>query len=248
VDMAMSHSPEPVIWIVRSDGALLSLTFNPENGTVAWARHDSDGDAFEAVTTVPNGSYEVPFFVVRRTVNGATKRYVEYLPQRSVTNVFLDCAVAKTQASSSTITGLGHLEGRTVGVLADGTYRGTCVVAGGQVTFTGGAATNVVAGLPIVADWEPLDFPQARDRVKVVATVGVEYRQNPPVADPAAGLRIGPDAAGAQASDIRKFSDARDGVLRVAVDRSYGPGARVFLRHTQPFPLEIRGVTREVRA
>jgi hypothetical protein len=249
VDMAYASSPDSVIWIVRSDGALLSLTFIPDQGIWGWARHDTDGDTFEAVTVIPDGTRDVPFFVVKRTVNSQTKRYVEYLATRAPaslsTSVFLDCAKTQTIASGNTVSNLSHLQGRTVGVLADGLYRGTYVVGvSGAVTFTGAAATTVVVGLPIVADFESLDLPAGRTKQKIVKQVGLEYRLNPTVTDPAAGVKFGPDAD--HLSDIRKFSDARDGVLRMPIDSGYNPGGRCFLRHTQPYPLEIRGITREV--
>lgn len=248
VDMAYAKEPLSIVWLVRSDGALLSLTFLREQQLWAWARHDTGGDVVEAVTSVPNGSEDVLFLIVKRAINGATKRYVEMLATRSPTSVstgvFLDCAKTVTQASSNTTTGLSHLEARTVGVLADGTYRGTYTVSGGSVTFTGAAATTVVVGLPITADFESLDFPEGRIRKKIVSQVGVEYRLNPAVTDTAAGVQIGQDLS--TLSDIRKFSDAQNDTLFVPVDASYNPGGRCALRHTQPFPLEIRGITRVI--
>jgi hypothetical protein len=245
VDMAYAQSPEPIIFFVRSDGALITLTAVPELGVWGWARHDTDGDTFESVTVVPDGTRDVPFFVVKRTINGATKRYLEYLAPRS-SGVFLDCSTTKTQASSNVITGLSYLEAESVGVVADGTYRGAYTVSGGQVTFSGAAATVVTVGIPIQADWESLDFPQARDLVKTVTAVGVEFRSQAAYSDPAAGISLGPDSA--HLSDIRKFSDARGETLVVPIDTGYAPGARCFVRHTQPYPLEIRGITREVEA
>lgn len=248
VDMAYAKEPLSIIWLVRSDGALLSLTFIREQQLWAWARHDTGGDVVEAVTSVPNGSEDVLFLIVKRTINGATKRYVEMLATRSPTSVsagvFLDCAKTVTQASSNTTTGLSHLEARTVGVLADGTYRGTYTVSSGSVTFTGAAATTVVVGLPITADFEPLDYPEGRVRKKIVSQVGIEYRLNPAVTDPAAGVQLGQDLS--TLSDIRKFSDAQNDTLFVPIDASSNPGGRCALRHTQPFPLEIRGVTRVI--
>ncbi len=248
VDLAYAASPDSVIWIVCDDGALLSVTLIPEHKVWAFARHDSGGDKFEAVTCIPDGTRDVPFFVVARTIGGATKRYVERLASRTPVSasvaVFFDSAKSYTIAAGNTVTGLSHLEGRTVGVLADGTSRGTYVVAAGAVTFTGAAATTVVVGLPIEADFGSLDFPQGRTKHKKVARVGLEYRLNPATADPAAGVKFGQDET--HLSDVRKLSDARDGVLEVPVDSGYNPGGRCFLRHSMPFAIEIRGVTRKV--
>jgi hypothetical protein len=51
---------------------------------LAWARHDTDG-FFESVTIVPEGNEDIPYFIVRRTINGVTKRYVEKFNSRYIT-------------------------------------------------------------------------------------------------------------------------------------------------------------------
>jgi hypothetical protein len=256
VDMAYQKAPLSVVWLVRSDGALLSLTVNREGQMSAWARHDTGGDVVEAVTVIPNGAEDVLFLIVKRTINGATKRYVEMMASRfpaSVSvGVFLDCAKTQTIASSNTVSGLSHLEARTVGVLADGTYRGTYTVASGALTFTGPAATMVTVGLPITADFESLDYPEGRTGKKIVSQVGVEYRLMPSFADAnpvptgvtAAGVLAGGDLS--HLGGTRKFSDAQENVLFVPVESGWNPGGRVTIRHTQPFPLEIRGITRAI--
>jgi hypothetical protein len=250
VDWAYADEPHSVVWAVRADGALLSLTIIREHGIAAWARHDTEGDVFEAVTAVPDGARDVPFFIVQRTINGQTKRYVERMatrePATAAAGVFLDCAVTQTIAAGNAVSNLSHLEGRTVAVLADGTYRGTYAVAAGAVTFTGAAATTVTVGLPITYDFEALDYPAGRTKQKKVARVAVEYRQHPPVADTTIGVQLGDDVS--RLSGTRRFSDAREeGLLEVPIDAAYNPGGRCFLRYTAPFPLEIRGITREVR-
>ena len=50
-------------WVVRSDGALLSLTYIKEQQMLAWARHDTDG-VFESVTVIPEGNEDVPYFFI----------------------------------------------------------------------------------------------------------------------------------------------------------------------------------------
>jgi hypothetical protein len=36
--------PHHIVWIVRSDGTLLSLTYDRATQTIAWAQHETDGD------------------------------------------------------------------------------------------------------------------------------------------------------------------------------------------------------------
>lgn len=79
-------TPQSVVWAVRSDGTLLGLTYLPEHEVVGWHRHDTDG-AFEDVCVVPEGAEDAVYVVVRRTIGGQTKRYIERFASREWSNV-----------------------------------------------------------------------------------------------------------------------------------------------------------------
>jgi hypothetical protein len=81
-DWAYSQEPDSIVWLVRSDGALLSMTYQREQQVVAWARHDTVGGEFESVAVIAEGSRDVPYAVVKRQINGQTVRYIEYLDAR----------------------------------------------------------------------------------------------------------------------------------------------------------------------
>src|SRR4051812_6123604 len=78
VDLAFSKAPFPFVWMVSSDGTLLGLTYIPEQQLGAWHRHDTDG-LFESCAVVAEGSEDVLYVVVQRTVGGVSVRYVERL-------------------------------------------------------------------------------------------------------------------------------------------------------------------------
>lgn len=96
VDWDFAQSPNSIVWCVRSDGILLGLTYLPEFDIYGWHRHDTDG-VVENVCVVPEGSEDRVYLVVRRTINGATKRYIErmasrfYDPLRPQDAYFVDC-------------------------------------------------------------------------------------------------------------------------------------------------------------
>ena len=69
VDWAYAKVPHGVVWAVRDDGALLSLTYLPEQQVVAWCRHDTDGK-FESVAAVPEDDETAVYFVVCRDIEG----------------------------------------------------------------------------------------------------------------------------------------------------------------------------------
>ena len=86
VEMAYQEEPLAIIWCVRGDGQLIALTYQREQEVVAWHRHIiggvfGTGDAVvESVAVIPtdDSEYEL-YMIVKRTINGATARYVEYL-------------------------------------------------------------------------------------------------------------------------------------------------------------------------
>lgn len=90
VDWAFASEPHSILWVVRSDGALLSLTYVPEQSMAAWARHDIDGGLCESVAVKPEGTEDSVWLVVNRDGH----RHLERLAYREFTDlrhaIFLD--------------------------------------------------------------------------------------------------------------------------------------------------------------
>lgn len=113
VDWAYQQVPDSIVWAVRSDGTLLALTYIREQDILAWHRHDLAGGFVESVCTIPEGEEDALYLLVRRTINGATKRYIERLNTRViddvVDSVFMDCAKSfdgrHTGATTMTLSG-----------------------------------------------------------------------------------------------------------------------------------------------
>lgn len=86
--------PHPIIWMAREDGILLGLTFVPEQNLVAWHRHDFQNGFVEDVCQSDDRVY----FVIRRTINGVTTRYIERLHNRITapitSSIFVDASVS----------------------------------------------------------------------------------------------------------------------------------------------------------
>ena len=80
-DMSFAKAPIPVVWMVSSNGKLLGLTYVPEQQLGAWHQHDTDG-LFESVACVSEGDDDVTYCVIKRTVNGQSKRYIERMGTR----------------------------------------------------------------------------------------------------------------------------------------------------------------------
>lgn len=177
VDWALQQQPDNITWACRSDGMLLGFTYHEEHDVSAWTRQITDG-SFESVAVIPGDIQDMAYFIVNRTINGNTKRYVEMLTIRNVTDKTtffgVDCGATQTYSpATTTVSGLSFLEGETVQVLADGiAYKKT--VSSGSITLNK-AATLVHVGLPF--DWfiKPMqiDLGQTADRKKSIGSIGI---------------------------------------------------------------------------
>lgn len=131
VDMAYQQEPESILYLPRADGVMATLTIDRDQDVVGWARQTTDG-LFESVASVPTSTGEQVWAIVNRTVGGVTKRYIE----RFTSGVNVDCGVTATSGpGAATWSGLAHLEGKTVDIVADGVVMQPQVVASGQVTI-----------------------------------------------------------------------------------------------------------------
>lgn len=163
VDSAQTKAPYPVLWFVSSSGKLLGLTYIPEQQVAGWHQHDTPGD-FESIAAVREGYETVLYAVIRRDIDGSSVRYVERMRSRAFSTAadafFVDAGVYYNGAAIDVVTsGLAHLEGETVSILADGAVcPQQTVTSGGLPDPLPVEAETIVIGLPIVADIETLPF------------------------------------------------------------------------------------------
>jgi hypothetical protein len=333
--------PHSIGWAVRSDGTMIGLTYLREHEVSGWHRHDTgDGDLFEDVAAVPEGDEDAVYVIVKRTINGATKRYVERFATRRISDIaeanFLDSSLAYdgTNATATTLTlsggttwsntedltltasasifvagdvgnryvidngddtvtvevlaytsgtvvtvraianvptslrataratwakavdqisGLGHLEGRTVGVLGDGN-----VVANGleddPIVVTAGAITlprpyvKIRVGLPIVAEIQTLDIdiPEGGtliERKKRINRVNL-------LVESSRGIRAGTTGSSANLREFKQRTTEamgeptalRTGVVEIPITAEWTNGGSVIVRQNDPLPLTILSI------
>jgi hypothetical protein len=94
VDWAYQECPLDCVWAVRNDGTLIGLTYLKEQQVAAWHHHDTQG-TYESVCAVSEGNEDVLYTVVKRTMNGVVKRFIERFDTRLITDIsdafFVDC-------------------------------------------------------------------------------------------------------------------------------------------------------------
>lgn len=161
VDMAYQQDPNSIVWGARSDGVLVGLTYDQELGrsdVYGWHLHPLVNGFVESVETMPSpdGTSDDLWMIVRRVINGQTVRYVEWLEpplndEQDQTDAFyVDAGLSYRGAPVSTVSGLGHLEGQTVDVLADGATHPQVMVSGGKIDLQR-AGSVIHVGLPAPA-------------------------------------------------------------------------------------------------
>lgn len=260
VEWALAAEPHQVIWAARDDGLLLGFTYMREHDVYAWHRHVTDG-LVESVTTVTEadgfGGYEdAVWLIVNRTVNGQTRRYLERMAGRTFPTIadawFVDCGlVYDGDSPASEVSGLDHLEGKTVAILGDGSVVPSQVVTGGAVTLDG-SYNKVIVGLPYTADLETLNLelatqngPTAQGQMKKIGQVTVRVKE-------ARGLSVGlHQAAPAEVKQrtqetlgtaLQPFS----GDWQISVPSEWNRDGRIFVRQRYPLPATILDLIPEV--
>lgn len=168
-EIAYQQEPQSIVWAVRNDGVLAGLTYERDQEVVGWHRHTLGGSfgtgsavaESAACIPAPDGTRDEAWLVVKRTINGTTVRYIEYMTKlfddddAQEDAFFVDCGLTYDGAAVTTIAGLDHLEGETVAVLADGATHPDCAVASGQITLDRPASV-VQAGLAYRSDGQML--------------------------------------------------------------------------------------------
>ena len=153
---AYQQEPESIVWALRSDGTLLGLTYRREEEVVGWHKHTiggvfGSGQAIvESIAPLPTdtGNDDL-YLIVKRTINSQTKRYVEVLKPfdfGSVTTAafFVDSGLAYSGSAVTSLSGLYHLEGQSVAILANGATHPDETVSGGGITLDYSSTTAAV--------------------------------------------------------------------------------------------------------
>jgi len=166
-DLGMQTVPNSIVWCVREDGEIALFIYDSKEQITSWSRVVTDGE-FESVAIVPGDPEDEVWVSVKRAFDGvdqgADKRYIEYFSVQDFgTDVddayYVDCGITYDSTAATTITGLDHLEGESVYVLADGAIQSAKTVTSGDITIA--SASTVQAGLPFTAQLKtmPLSLP-----------------------------------------------------------------------------------------
>jgi hypothetical protein len=255
--MAYQQEPNQIIWCVRTDGQLIALTYQREQQVVAWHRHIfggsfSSGNAVcESVAALPtdDNEYQV-WIIVKRTINGATKRYVEYLHTFDFDETdnadfnFLDSQLSYSGSPVTSISGLSHLEGQTVAILADGATHPRKTVTSGSISLDR-SASKVKIGLPYTSLLQTMRLDagsqDGTSQAKTKRIFDITLRIYESI-----GIEVGPDLNNMERIPFRSSATLMDqaipvftGDKEIEFRGNYETDGYVYVRQDQPLPLTI---------
>jgi len=259
----VQRQPDTRVHAVLNDGTVRVLIYDPTEEEKAWVKVETDG-VVEDVCVLPGQTgatvaEDLVFYVVRRTINGATVRYLERWAMEDEcwggdVCKLVDSHVTGTNALAvAEISGLGHLVGETVCVWGGGADLGTGTVdANGKVALSASFRGNWVAGLSYTARFKSTKLAYAAqlgsalNQKKRVVRLGVVLANAH-----SQGLRYGRDFTTMRDLPMTyKGQTATEPVVRVAHDDAqfafpgeWNTDSRLCLEAASPRPVTILGVT-----
>ena len=288
--MAYAQAPHSLALVLLEDGRVAVLTYKREQDVVGWGRWVMGGTfssgiaVVEDIAVIPgnNGAGQVQdsterdeiWVVVKRTINGATKRYIEVLeedfegPDRNnfeteasyeaalLTDMedmyYADSIITYDSTATSTISNLTHLEGETVKVLADGAVHPDRTVSSGTITLDNDASV-VQVGLGYHHDLETLKLDVGNPAGSAVGK-DKRLREVTLVLHETGALTIGAERDNLKEESLREVSDAMDtavplftGEFVAEIEGDFETDPRVIIRQDEPTSFNLLAMVADLR-
>ena len=265
-EFAYQQEPDSVVWCVREDGVLLGMTYRREEEVVAWHKHEIGGTytgthnslssatyahgMVESIATLPTDTGEDELYmIVKRTISGATKRYVERLKTfdfgtTTLAAHFVDSGLSYSGSSITNVSGLNHLKGQTVSILGNGASHPDKTVTDGAITADF-ALTTAAIGLGYTSKLQTLRIEAgsvdgtSQGKPKRIHNIVLRLFRT-------VGIEVGSDVTNVDRIAFRDSSmDMDEAVPLFTGDKDIEfPGgfeddAKLYVQQTQPLPMTI---------
>ena len=233
-EMDYQQSPHNVLWMILDDGDMATMTREIDQEVSAFALQQTDGE-YENVAVIqssnPTDGGEV-WFVVQRTIDGSEKRFIELMQpfdwgSDDADQFYVHSGLTYDGASTTSLSGLEHLEGESVSVWAGDTFE-THTVSGGAITLDS-ASTQAIVGLPYESTLVmlPLEIPSSigsgqRTRQRINNAIVRVYDTR--------SINVGPEG------DVKdqNLTEMTTGDIEVHVDFGYGYGEQLEVTSDEP--------------
>lgn len=259
--LAYAQNPDSVVWHVMEDGTCAGMTYEREQQVIAYHRHvfggvfGSGAAVVESVATIPSSTRDETWFVIKRTIDGGTVRYVERLSEGlSETGdkedaTFLDSFLSYSGSATSTLSGLGHLEGETVKVWGGGAYLGEYTVDTGAIDLGDYSVTKACVGLSYTSIMETLSPEMGAQGGTAQTTIGRVSKVFLRLFRSLGGRVGGADSATLETILYRDDNDPMNtspplftGDKKVEIEMDWEEGKRLRVEHSDPTPFTLLGL------
>lgn len=275
LEWCWAEEPFKIVWAVRSDGDLLSLTFQKDQEMIAWAHHDTNG-LYKSIATITelgsSGYTDAVYVVVQRMINGVSVQYIERFvdliyPQGYKSSWQVDAGIGYIGSPATTFSGASHLSGQAVTGVADGAVINFTMPTSGIFVFgpggtpglTGIASASVVTvGLAFTPQLQTLALdlgePTVQGKRKKISAVGLMINNT-------LGLSVGKtfgslvlmkDLVLGNVSTMltgqpsQIVTDLVSGYARTILDPTYDVPGQFCFQQNQPYPATILGLLPEI--
>jgi hypothetical protein len=253
---AYQQEPDSVIWAVREDGVLVGMTYRREEEVVAWHKHiiggtfGSGNAVVESIATLPSDTGEDELYmIVKRTINGVTKRYVELMKpfefgSDSTAAFFVDSGLSYSGSAVTSLSALHHLEGETVSILANGATHPDRTVTDGTVALTF-STTSAAIGYGFTSSMQTMRLESgsvdgtSQGKPKRIHALTIRLYET-------VGIEIGNDSGEVDRIPFRDSSMAMDtaiplftGDKDIEFPGGYVDDDRLYVRQNQPLPMTV---------
>ena len=205
----------------------------------------------ESVAVISGAEEDQVWVIVKRWINGAEKRYVEYLTpfnfNADLTAFhYLDSGLNYSGDAVSALSGLSHLEGEKVSIIGEGAAQNDKVVSSGGVSLDN-AIEEANIGLGYTSDLQTMRLDEGfqettQTKVKRIYDLSVRFHET-------VGASVGPNADTLTAIDFRDSSASMDlpvplftGDKHIEFDSDYGTEGLVYIKQPQALPMTILGI------
>lgn len=249
IDLGWQRWPDSILWCLCADGTMLGCSYLKEQEVIGWHKHETQGK-FESICCIAGVNQTDVYLAVDRN----EARHIELLSPKmegeAEDSFYLDSGLSYSGAPVTALSGLDHLEGMTVGILADGNVEPDQEVVDGAIALQH-SASKVHVGLKYSSELQTLDLEYTGSngkyqgkmkkiselKVRLINSRGGEYGT-----DFSRMIKMKEHMGSQDGSSL----PLRSGIFEIVVPTAWDYQGRVCIRQEDPLPMNVLAIIPEV--